>query len=360
MSSDASPSGAKPGVLIADDSAWMRRVLADLVERSGRFRVLATAQDGYEAAAQVHRCHPDVVTMDIEMPVLDGLSAIGYIMSEAPRPIVVVSAHAAPGSTQAIRALELGAVEIVGKPATEDATGLDAMGPALVAALDAACAADPTRVPMLVRAMPAGRRPGLRSARPALVGLGIAASTGGPRALAEIVPRLDLSTDTALLIVQHMPPGFTYSLAERLAHLSAFDVREAADGLPVLADTAYLAPGGYHMRVERDAGLVRVRLDRGAPRWGVRPAADVLFESLATTFGTNGIGVVLTGMGRDGAAGLHSVRRAGGRGIAQDKSTSVVFGMPQAAIAAGGADEVVPLGAMAARLNQLMRSRFAV
>jgi two-component system chemotaxis response regulator CheB len=346
----------RPGVVIADDSAFVRRVLSDVIDASGQFRVVATAQDGGEAVAAVRRWQPDLVTMDIEMPVLDGLGAIAVIMRESPRPIVVVSAHAPPGSVQAIRALELGAVEIVAKPAPEDHRGMDTLGPALLRALEAAAAADPTRVPALTL----GERPaprGVRAARPARLALALAASTGGPRALAELVPRLIPDGSTAVLIVQHMPAGFTASLAARLDELSAFAVREASDGVAVLADTALVAPGGYHMRVEPSADGARVRLDQGPAVWSVRPAADVLFESVAAAFGASAIGVVLTGMGHDGAAGLTALRRAGGDGLAQDRATSVVFGMPHAALVAGAAREAVPLGALAARLNALMRAR---
>jgi two-component system, chemotaxis family, protein-glutamate methylesterase/glutaminase len=343
----------RPGVVIADDSAFVRRVLGDVIEASGRFRVVASAKDGGEAVAAVRRCAPDLVTMDIEMPVLDGLEAIGVIMREFPRPIVVVSAHALPGSLQAIRALELGAVEIVAKPAPDDRTGLATLGPALVRALEAATAADPTRVPAFAPGAPP-TRPRMGVARPAELVVALAASTGGPRALAELVPRLVPDGRTALLIVQHMPPGFTTGLAARLDELSAFAVREASEGDRVLADTALVAPGGYHMRVAGSADGARVRLDLGPTVWGVRPAADVLFASLAATFGGSAIGVVLTGMGHDGAAGLGAVRRAGGRGLAQDRSTSVVFGMPHAALTAGAAEEAVPLGALATRLNALV------
>jgi two-component system chemotaxis response regulator CheB len=350
-------SSKRPTVLVVDDSAFMRQVVSQLVESSGEFRVVGTARDGREAISQVHALDPQIVTLDIDMPELDGLGALGYIMGHAPRPVVMLSAATTrDGHDATVRALELGAVDFVRKPSGPVSPDLSRVAERLLGALRAAAAANlagpdaAPRAPRFVSVDPAPRPPVIATAAVA-----IATSTGGPRALASVIPELPRQLPAALLVVQHMPAGFTKSLARRLDAVSRLTVCEASHGDVVVNGRAYIAPGGCHMRVELVHGVPKIVIDEQTPPvWGVRPAADPLFRSVAAAFGAACIGVVLTGMGRDGAEGLRAIREAGGAAVVQDRETSTVYGMPNAALRLAGADCVVPLGGVAPAVGELL------
>lgn len=337
-------------VLVVDDSAFMRQVVSDLVDRMPGFRVVGTARDGHHAIAQVRALDPDVVTLDIEMPNLDGLAALSAIVAERPRPVVMLSAADAGDGLVVMRALELGAVDFVRKPSGPVSPDLARVADRLEAALRAAVVAK-------VRAGALPSADASRTGRPADPARArrlvvVAASTGGPRALATIVPALPASLGAAVVVVQHMPAGFTRSFAERLDQLAPLPVREADDGMPILADAVLIAPGGRHLVVRVEHGQPVCRLDMAHPVWGVRPSADVLFRSAAGTFGASVLGVVLTGMGRDGAEGLARIREVGGLGLVQDAATSTIDGMPGAARLVAGQER--PVDEIAAAIAALV------
>ena len=346
-------------VLVVDDSAFMRKVISEMVDACEEFRVIGTARHGLDALKQIHTLDPKIVTLDIEMPELDGLQTLGYIMSETPRPVIMLSAAGGGADALTIRALELGAVDFVRKTSGPISLDLTVVREQLVAALHAATCVNLRGAGMLGRPRPLPPLAGEAASGGATRAVVIAASTGGPRALAEVIPGLPRGLGAAVLVVQHMPAGFTTSLAQRLDLLSALDVAEAGEGDSVVHDRVYLARGGYHMRVEGDAhgGGAFIRLDTSPSVHGVRPAADPLFRSAAETFGEEVIGVVLTGMGRDGATGLRLIREHGGLAVVQDRATSTIFGMPQAAFAAAGADRVVALRDVAGAIVDLLGAR---
>ena len=319
-------------VLVVDDSELMRALLVNVIDALDDFEVVAEASTGFQAIRILHEVNPDIITLDIEMPDLGGLETLAYIMSEAPRPVVIVSSH-----TQALadlQAVDYGAVEVVSKPqGTPDEQKL-AMRQRLVPALRAAALA---RVGNLaVRFTLTAARNAAKRAQPPREGVvpcvvAIAASTGGPRALAELIPQLPADLPAAVLVVQHMPPLFTHSLAQRLDEMSELPVSEAVEGEPLVAGHVYLAPGGRHLRLERAPNGFLLQLTDSDPVWGVRPAADILFNSVAQSFGPASVGVVLTGMGRDGAEGLRAIREVGGWTVVQDEESCVIASMPKAA-----------------------------
>jgi two-component system chemotaxis response regulator CheB len=343
-------------VLVVDDSAFMRRVICEIVDASPDFRVVGTARNGHDALRQIHTLEPHIVTLDVEMPELDGMQTLGYIMSETPRAVVMLSAAGTQGGVDlTLRCLELGAVDFVRKPSGPISLDLANVGETLLAALRAASQVNLLGVQVLARPRFVTEPPSVRPRTGADRVVGIASSTGGPRALAEVVPGLPGDLNAAVLVVQHMPAGFTRSLANRLDGMSQLRVTEAEHGDALLMNHVYLAPGGLHMTVVTDAvGGSRIALDETPAQHGVRPSADRLFLSIAAQFGRASVGVVLTGMGKDGAEGLRAMRVAGGLGIVQDRATSTIYGMPQAALQRAGAEMVVGLPQVATSIVALL------
>lgn len=345
---------AKVRVLIVDDSALMRRVIWGLLEEDPEIQVVGSAVDGLDAIEKIPQLKPDVVTLDVEMPRLDGLQTLGYLMSESPVPCVMLSAYTPRGAETTLKALDFGAADFVQKPSGAISLNLERVKEELLAKVKVAKGIDLKRLafkPGPGAASPAPK-PKPAADRGSVVAIGT--STGGPRALQAVLPALPADLGAPVLVVQHMSAGFTRSLAERLDRESRLRVKEAEEGEPLEAGTAYLAPGDWHMQVERRPSGVHVKLDQRPPVLGVRPSVDILFGSVAEAYGPKAVGVVLTGMGRDGAKGLKAMKAKGAVALAQDQATSVVYGMPRAAFAAGCVDRVLALDAVAPAIVEML------
>lgn len=340
-------------VLIVDDSALMRAFLSRVVHSQADMDVVAVAADPLVAIEQIRLRSPDVITLDVEMPRMNGLDFLRKLMSVRPLPVVMISSLTRDGAQTTMRALELGAVDFVAKP--QDIAQLDACAHDIAEKIRAASMARLTRGPRRTT-VPAPVVPPRRSlpvacASPdALIAIG--ASTGGVEALREVLGALPAAMPP-ILIAQHMPPGYTETFAKRLDASCELGVKEAQDGEPALPGVAYIAPGGRHLAVQRRAGGYAVRVNDEAPVNRHRPSVDTLFRAVAGAARERAIAVMLTGMGSDGAQAMLDVSAAGGYTIAQDEASCVVFGMPRQAIALGAVREVLPLGRVARRLAEL-------
>jgi two-component system chemotaxis response regulator CheB len=328
-------------VLVVDDSAVVRKVVSEELSRYRDIAIVGTAVDPYIARDKIVELKPDVITLDLEMPRMDGLSFLAKLMKYYPLPVVVLSSLTPRNSELAMKALDLGAVEVLCKPGASYATK-DIAQP-LVNAIRAAAAARVTAA--------AGARPA-EGPKPLLSGnllvqtthkvIAIGASTGGTKAIEAVLAGMP-PTAPGVVIVQHMPEHFTTSFAKRLDELCALEVREARDGDHAVPGVALIAPGNRHMVLARSGGTYLVKVKDGPRVHYQRPSVDVLFHSVAEVAGRNAVGAILTGMGADGAKGLLAMRAAGAFTLAQDEASCVVFGMPKEAIKMGAADEVVPL-----------------
>lgn len=348
-------------VLVADDSAFMRKVISDLVNSQPDMRVVDVARDGIDALEKSRVHQPDVITLDVEMPRMDGLTALSRLMAEDPRPVVMLSSLTQVNARVTIEALARGAIDFVPKPSGTISLDLHKMKEDLWRKI---------RVASRVRVMASKEsppyirgtefspgKPERGTDRPAqgppdrVVVIG--SSTGGPGALQQILPQLPEDFPAAVLVVQHMPRGFTSCLAERLDSTCRVRVREAGDGEALRAGQVLVAPGDYHLLV-RDRG--HVGLDRGEPVHGLRPAVDVTLRSAVRVYGARAVAVILTGMGSDGARGARELKSCGGRVIAQNKESCVVYGMPRAVVEMGLADQVLPLRLIPEKLGQLLNA----
>lgn len=352
-------------VLIVDDSALMRKVLCSILEREAGIEVVGTAGDAFVAREKIRRLNPDVLTLDVAMPGMDGLTFLKNLMRLRPMPVVMVSTLTESGAEVTFEALEAGAVDFVTKPRFEQRVGLEGQAETIISKVKAAARArlrvglrtcKPISPKHSTDAILPRRPPSGACGAERIVAIG--ASTGGTEAIKEVLIPLGADAPT-IVIAQHIPPAFSASFARRLNELCKIEVTEAENGAPLLPGHAYVAPGDSHLIVERSGATYVSRLSGGPAVNRHRPSVDVLFRSTAGSAGANGVGIILTGMGADGAKGLLEMRQAGAHTIAQDELTSVVWGMPKEAIRIDGACEVLPLEQVSARLMAavLLRQR---
>lgn len=350
-------------VLIVDDSALIRSLLTEIINRQPDMVAVGAAPDPIVAREMIRNLNPDVLTLDVEMPRMDGIDFLEKLMRLRPMPVVMVSTMTQQGADTTLRALELGAVDFVAKPKLDVKRGIEAGAAELIEKIRLAAQA---RVRKAVPLSQTQQR--AQAAKPALA-LGtragtekliiVGASTGGTEAIKEVL--IPLPPDApGILITQHMPPGFTKSFAQRLDGLCKIRVKEAEDGERVLPGHAYIAPGDFHLLVKKSGANYVTALSGDEPVNRHRPSVEVLFKSAAACAGANAIGIMLTGMGKDGATAMLDMKRAGAYNLAQDEASCVVFGMPKEAIAAGGVDEVLPLDGIADRVLALLRESGAV
>ena len=341
-------------VLVVDDSAVVRKVFTEELSKEEDIEVIATAPDPYVAREKIVALKPDVITLDIEMPRMDGITFLRKLMKHFPLPVIIVSSLTKAGGSLALEAMEIGAVEVISKPG--GSYSVNDMGVQLADKIRAAA-----RVRVLKRTQGEGKEAISRKVATSKLSLSkstnkiiaIGASTGGTDAIKEVLTAFPPSI-SGIVIVQHMPANFTTSFAKRLDELCQIHVKEAADGDSIVPGIALLAPGNYHMVMRRSGARYYVNIKSGPLVCHQRPAVDVLFNSVAAYGGSNAIGAILTGMGRDGAQGMLKMKETGAKTIAQDEKSCVVFGMPKEAIDLGAADHVVPLRSVADTIMSLL------
>jgi two-component system chemotaxis response regulator CheB len=348
------PAKKRISVLIVDDSALVRRVLTEILSSDPGIKVLGTAHDAYDAREKIKALNPDVLTLDVEMPRMDGLTFLRNLMRLRPMPVIMVSSLTERGAEVTLDALSIGAIDYLSKPKIDLAATLSDYRDELIAKVKAAASArvrSPSSGAASTDAVLAKRAP-QRQLRTTERIIAIGASTGGTEAIKDVLIHLPPDTP-GIVITQHIPKLFSGAFARRMDSCCQLSVCEAEDGQQVLRGHAYIAPGDMHLSLVRDGARYVCRLDDGPPVNRHKPSVDVLFRSVAQQAGRNAIGVILTGMGKDGALGLKEMRDGGSRTIAQDEATSIVWGMPGEAVALGGAADVLPLGEIYSRILAL-------
>lgn len=360
----------KINVLVVDDSAFMRKVISDMLESDKRIHVVATARNGEDALKKLKSITPDVITLDVEMPVMDGLTTLKHIMKTKPVPVIMVSSLTMEGAKETIKAFEYGAVDFIAK--TSGAISLD-LYKIKTDLIEKVLLASKVKIDNVIpttsslnqyirihKDQSSQSKSELtesttlvssknKTTLPKIVAIGT--STGGPKALQQVITKLPKNLNAPVFIVQHMPAGFTKSLADRLNSLSEIEVKEATHGEEVKNGVAYIAPGGYHLEVKKVGSKLMIHIDESPPRRGHRPSVDVMFESLTRLKGYEIITVIMTGMGSDGTEGLLALKKEGNCfAIAESEESSVVFGMPKSAIKTEKVDEVVHLKEIANRI----------
>ncbi len=349
-------------VLVVDDSALVRKIVIDILESDPEIEVVGTANNGKTAIFKNRVLNPDVITMDIEMPIMNGLDALREIIRTDPKPVIMMSVLTQDGAEPTFRALEYGAVDFIPKPSSILSITVEEIGHLLISKIKSVYRSKINFQQRAVEAEKEEEKPFHPEVAPGpapeiastsrIVGIGT--STGGPSSLLTIFKSLPKNFPTAVLVVQHMPEGFTRAFAERLNANSALNVKEAEDGDRVLAGCGFVAPGHSHMLVEQKGGESVIRLTRGEKVSGHMPSIDVLFNSIAETYGKHTVAVIMTGMGKDGSAGILNIKKKGGSTIAQDEETSVVYGMNRVAVELGAIDVVVPLNTIAKKIVEYL------
>jgi two-component system, chemotaxis family, protein-glutamate methylesterase/glutaminase len=337
-------------VLVVDDSALMRKLIPAILARDSSIEVVGTAMDGAFALKKIEELRPDVVTLDLDMPRMDGMETLRMIMRRAPLPVILFSTHSKEGGYATLKALALGAVDFLAKPKDAAAGHLEEIADQLIAKIKVAKRAAGRKLPPAVLEESAAPKKGARSPLPPRRVIAIGISTGGPNALQYVLSQIPADFQSTIVVVQHMPEGFTEMFAKRLDECCALEIHEARSGDLLIAGRVLICPGNRHMMVRRMPRGDMVVLSDGPPVNGHRPSADVLFHSVAQEFGLTAVGVIMTGMGEDGAEGLGAIKSAGGMTIAQSEDTCVVSGMPRAAILKGNANKVIPLEGLSSYL----------